>query len=157
MIAPPKNPSAHVGQEPLPTKEPRDSAPYVSSAHGESVPALIKQLASDVSLLLSSEVELAKAELREAAIEAKAGVAGMAGGAALANAGLLTLVLGLVLLLATQIAAWLSALIVGAIVLVIGVIMLKAGQAKVKPGSFTPDRTINAMKADAEAAKRKVS
>lgn len=153
----PKNPSAHVGQEPLASKDSRDTAPHVSGTAGESVPALVKQLASDVSLLLSSEVALAKAELREAASEAKAGVAGLAGGAALANAGLLMLVLGLVLLLATQIAAWLSAFIVGGIVLIVGLIMLKAGQAKIKPTSFTPDRTVNAMKADAEAAKRKVS
>lgn len=124
---------------------------------GETVSTLIKQLASDVSVLLSSEVALAKAELREAATEAQAGIAGMAGGAALANAGLITLVLGLVLLLATQIAVWLSAFIVGGVVLVVGVMMLKAGQAKIKPKPFTPNRTVNAMKIDSETATRKVS
>jgi len=153
----PKNPSSHVGQESFTTKEPRDTASHAGDPAGGSVPALIKQLASDVSALLSSEVALAKAELRESAAEAKAGVTGMAGGAVLANAGVLMLVLGLVFLLATQIAAWLSAFIVGGIVLIVGVIMLKAGQAKIKPKSFAPDRTMNAMKADSEAAKRKVS
>lgn len=138
--------------------EPRENAtPYAGTPASESVPTLIKQLANDVSALLSSEVALAKAEMREAAAEAKAGVTGLVGGAALVNAGLLMLVLGCVFLLATQISAWLSAFIVGAIVLVVGIIMLKAGQAKIKPSAFAPDRTINAVRKDSETAKRKVS
>lgn len=153
----PKNSSAHVGHEPLFTRDPLGAAPSVSAPAGATVSTLIKQLASDVSVLLSSEVALAKAELREAATEAQAGIAGMAGGAALANAGLITLVLGLVLLLATQITVWLSAFIVGGVVLVVGVMMLKAGQAKIKPKPFTPNRTVNAMKIDSETATRKVS
>ena len=92
--------------------------------------------------LFRAEVALAKAELREATLEARLGISSLIGGLALAGAGLLTLVLGLVLLLATQIAAWLAALMVGIVVLAIGVAMINAAQAKIKPGVFAPGEPV---------------
>src|SRR5690606_31605429 len=105
------------------------------------------------STLFSKEISLAKAELREAAVEAKAGVVSMATGAGLAFAGLLITLLSAVYGLALVVEMWLAALIVGLAALLIGFLMIKGGQSKMDPASFTPTRTVESLNKDKETVK----
>lgn len=122
----------------------------------ESIPHLVRSLAHDVSDLIGKEAALARAELREAANEAKAGIASLSMGGGLAFAGLLVLLMSAVYGLATVMDLWLSALIVGAAALLIGFAMIKSAQKKMEPEAFKPDRTIEEMREDKEAARRAV-
>jgi len=117
---------------------------------------LLRQLTGDVTNLLTKEAQLAKAEIREAADEAKMGVVSMGAGAAVAFSGFLAIIFGFIYALALFMPAWVAAFGVGGIALVIGYLMLDAGKNKVKPSNAVPERTVNAVKSDAEMAKRKV-
>jgi len=122
----------------------------------ESIPQLIRDLANNLSTLFSKELALAKAEVREAADDAKKGVAAIAGGAGLAFGGLLFVLLAIMFGIATKLSLWLSALIVGVVALGIGYAMIKAAQSKLKPASFVPERTAESVRKDTETAKRAV-
>lgn len=128
-----------------------------AAANTESVPALIKSLANDVSTLVSTEMALARAEIREATSEAKAGISGMAFGGIIAPAGTIILLMSAVYGLGQFIELWLSALIVGVIVLAVGIAMLKGGQTKLEPGAFVPERTQSGLAKDKNAVKRRAS
>lgn len=122
-----------------------------------SIAELIKQLADDLSTLLSKEVALAKAEVREAANTAKKGAGSLIGGIVLMLCGVLYLLLAAVFALSLVMDTWLAALIVGAVVLIVGIIMFKAGQKKMEPHAFVPDRTVDSLRKDQNMAKRSVS
>jgi membrane protein implicated in regulation of membrane protease activity len=69
--------------------------------------------------------------------------------------GALTLVAGVILLLAelAGIDAWISALIVGAILAIAGYVMLQRGLRKLKQTDLTPRRTVETLKDDVQWAK----
>lgn len=134
-------------------------APTASQTNNgrDSIAELIRQLANDISTLTSKEMSLAKAEFREAANAAKAGVGGMAGGAGIALAGALFIMLSITYGLAEVMPPWAAALTVGVVAVIIGVIMMNAGKKKVEPEAFVPERTIDSVRKDKEAAKRAAS
>lgn len=142
-----------------PNEQENRSASQASSAapspNDGGMAGLVRQLTDDVTNLLTKEAQLAKAEIREAVDEAKAGVAAMGAGAAVAFSGVLSIVMGFTYALATVVPPWAAAFIVGAIALAIGYMMLAAGKKKVKPSNAVPERAINAVKDDAEMARRK--
>jgi len=117
---------------------------------------LLRQLSDDVTNLLTKEAQLAKAEIREAAEEAKAGMVAMSAGAAIAFSGVLAIIFGFIYALALFVPLWASAFSIGVSALVIGYLMLDAGKEKAKPANAVPERTIKAVKDDAEMAQRKV-
>lgn len=138
-----------------------DHTAYSASSHAhvareDSVPGLIRGLAHDLTTLFSKEVSLAKAEMREAAAGMKKGLSSMAVGGGLAFSGLLVLLFSAVYGLATVMALWLSALIVGAVSLLIGYALIKSGSSKMEPGAFVPERTLHELEQDKETAKEAV-
>jgi len=122
-------------------------------ASAESIPELLRDVANDFSTLFSKELALAKAELREAATEAKTGVIAMSGGAGLAFAGVLIVLLAAVYALGNVVPMWAAALIVGVVALAIGYGMIKAAQKKMEPSAFVPERTAESVRKDKETAK----
>ncbi len=122
----------------------------------ESIPQLVRDLASDLSTLFSKELSLAKAEVRQAASDAQKSISAVAFGAGLAFGGMLFVLLAIMFGLASQLSLWLSALIVGVVALIIGYAMVKAAQSKLKPAAFVPERTAESVRKDTEAAKRAV-
>ena len=139
------------------TQEFRNEEPVVTNGHGrnaESIPHLIRDLATDLSTLLGKEIQLAKAEAREAATDVKAAVGAVATGAVVALAGLVILLMSAVYGLSNIVAPWLAALIVGAAALLIGFIMVKGGQKKMSASSLAPDRTLDSVKKDTETLTR---
>lgn len=122
----------------------------------ESVPGLVRKLATDLSTLFQQELALAKSEMTHAVAEVKTGVSGVAVGGSILYAGVLFLLGGVMLLLATWVQLWLSALIVGAVVAVIGLVLLQSGRKKMETRSLAPDRTIESVRKDSELARRKM-
>ncbi|WP_122666433.1 phage holin family protein [Pseudomonas viridiflava] len=118
---------------------------------------LIRQLAHEVPALLSKELALAKAEVRESIQAAKAGVAAVGGGAVVMFAGLVIVLLAAVYALANIMQPWLAALIVGVVAMVIGFIMIQSGKKQFDASNMTPERTVSSLQKDKDAIQRKVS
>lgn len=145
------------GRRPTPADPRIEPAVSGNGRDAHSVTGLIRKLADDLTTLLSKEVSLAKAELREAAQEAKSGAIGLAAGGGLAFAGLLFLLLAVTFALANVVPMWAASAIVGVVVLVIGLMMVSAGKKKMEPGAFVPERTVNAVQEDKDLARRATS
>ncbi len=144
-------------EKPVVTSKVTASSTSAASGGRDSIPDLIRQLASDVSTLTSKEMALAKAEFRAAANDAKKGIGSIATGAGVAFAGLLFLLLSATYGLAEVVPPWAAALIVGAVVLVIGLVMVSGGKKKLEADSFVPARTIDSVQKDTAAVKRAAS
>lgn len=122
----------------------------------ESVPGLVRKLASDLSTLFSQELALAKAEMETAVKDVRSGVSSMAIGGGVLYAGLLFLLGGVMLLLGYWVELPIAALIVGAVVTIIGAILLRSGKKRMEADSLIPERTIDSVKKDADLARRKM-
>ena len=122
-----------------------------------SAVGLIRQLAHEVPALLTKELALAKAEIKETVETAKAGVAAVGMGAIVMLAGLIIVLLAAVYALANIMQPWLAALIVGAVAMVVGFIMIQSGKKQFDADNLTPERTVNSLQKDKDAIQRKVS
>jgi xanthine/uracil permease len=139
------------------TQKYRNEEPIVApdrDRSAESIPELIRDLATDMSTLLGKEIQLAKSEMREAATNVQIAVGAIAGGAVIAMAGLVVLLLSAVLGLSNVLEPWLAALIVGAVALLIGFIMIKGAQKKMSAKALMPERTLDSVKKDTETLTR---
>jgi hypothetical protein len=124
----------------------------------ESVSELLGQVASDIGALLSSEVELAKVELRDEA-QRLGRAAGILGGAAVAGWFTLTLL--------SFAAAWglaelldspgLGFLIVGAIYGVVTAVLYFAGRRRMREVHPVPEATIASIKEDIQWLRQQAS
>jgi len=121
-----------------------------------SLAELVKQLSEQSSRLARQEVELAKAEL---AVKGKrAGIgAGMFGGAGMLGFYALgALVAAAILVLATAITAWLSALIIAVVLAAIAGVLALQGKSKVQQATPpVPEEATESVKEDVQWAKTK--
>lgn len=140
-------------------QHPTQSMPQAPRAERESESAagLLSRLMGEVSTLFRKEIALAKAEMSEAASNAKSGAISLAAGGAVIYAGFLVVLYALVLLLAQTMEPWLAALIVGAVVAIIGFILLQTGKKRLHSASFTPERTQASLSKDKEMVQRRTS
>jgi hypothetical protein len=115
---------------------------------------LLKQLAEQTATLVREEVQLAKAEL---AVKGKAaGIgAGMFGGAGLVGLFALgALTASAILALATAVASWLAALIVGAAYAAIAGVLALSAKRKVRQATPpVPEQATESVKEDVQWAK----
>ncbi|MGE5568234.1 MAG: phage holin family protein [Rhodospirillales bacterium] len=116
---------------------------------------LIKDAVNSIQGIIRSEIRLANAEMKEKAGKAsKAGIVLAAGGAlALYAFGFLLVTIYQALILA--IPAWLSALIIFAVLAIAGGIMLSAGRNRLKQIKPQPEMTMESVKEDMEWVKRR--
>lgn len=122
-----------------------------------SASELVRELSDQTTRLVRAEVELAKAELAQKGKQAGLG-AGMFGGAGLL--GLFALgafTAAAIMALATAVAGWLAALVVGvALVAVAGVLAL-TGRTRVQAATpLAPEQAIETTKQDVRYTKDKV-
>jgi len=122
----------------------------------ESIADLIRDLARDLSTLLSKEVALAKVEVRESVSDMNKAVGAIATGAVLAMAGVVVLLMSGVYGLSNVVEPWLAALIVGALALLIGFLMVNSAKKKMSARAMVPDRTMDSAKKDKETLERAV-
>ena len=121
----------------------------------QSLASLLSRLIGDASALFRSEVALAKAELTQAATDAKLGAAALGIALVVLLAGALSLVAALILALALVVEPWLAALIVGAALSAGGVAMLQVAKRKISMPAIKLPRTTADLRADAAVLTRR--
>ena len=128
--------------------------PAVRVREERSFGELLGELSEDVSTLLRQEVRLARAEMSRTLSRATTDAVKLGAGALVALAGGLTVVAALVLgLIALGLAAWVSALIIGALLGVAGYVMLRNGLQDLKRMDPTPHRTVETLRDDLQWVK----
>jgi nitrate/nitrite transporter NarK len=137
------------------TGAPHDSAQ--EDLRERSLPELMKQLADQTTTLLRKEIELAKAEAKEAVDTAKAEMTEKAkeagkGAGMLGAAGVIGLLAAiaftafLILVLGTFIPEWLAALIVTVLYAAIAAVLALRGKTQLQQVDPTPRQTIETAK-----------
>ena len=119
-----------------------------------SIGELFSQLTHDLGVLVRQEAELAKTEMTTKVSRMGGHAASLATGGIVAFVGAQALVAAVILVLAEiGVAAWLAALIVGALLAVVGFMMIQKGRARLKEVNLKPKRTIETLKDDVQWAK----
>ena len=127
-----------------------------NSRNDQQIGDLVKQLSEQTSTLVRKELQLAQLEMTEKGKRAGIG-AGLFGGAgAVALYGLGALIAAVILLLATAIEPWLSALIVAVVLLAAGGVAALMGKKQVQQAvPPQPEQAIQSTKRDVDKVKGK--
>jgi hypothetical protein len=123
------------------------------SKDDRSLGELFSELAQDTSTLVRKEVQLAKTEMSQKASRVGKDLGFLAAGAALAYAGLLAVLAGVIVLVGQVIPMWLSAFLVGLVVAAVGYFLLRRGLDALKREDLAPRQTIETLKEDGQWAK----
>jgi hypothetical protein len=123
------------------------------SKDDRSLGELFSELAQDTSTLVRKEVQLAKTEMSQKASRVGKDVGFLAVGGAVAYAGLLAVLAGVIVLLGQVIPMWLSALLVGLVVAGVGYLLVRKGLDALKREDLAPRQTIETLKEDQQWAK----
>jgi len=123
--------------------------------NARSTASLANDVLNDVTLLMKSEGELARAEVNSSITQALAGIASLLVAVGIIIAGLTVVIVAIGTGLATwlTLALWLGLLIAGGIALAIGVVMVISAKAALKPENLAPTRTAENLKKDARVVR----
>lgn len=116
----------------------------------QSVGELLGELYRGASSLIQLELELAKTEMSQKASRVGKNVGFLAAGGAIAYAGFLAILAGIIALLGLLIPLWLSALILGLVVAGIGGALVMSGLKTLQQESVAPQKTLDTLKEDKE-------
>lgn len=124
-----------------------------------SVGELLKDLFGDLSTLVRQEINLAKTEMTQKASRAGKNVGFLVAGGAVAYAGFLAILAGIIALLAVIpfVPVWLSALVVGLVVAGIGYFLVRKGLDALQEEEPMPQETVESLKEDREWLKDQTS
>jgi uncharacterized membrane protein YqjE len=115
---------------------------------------LLKELSQQTGTLVRQEVDLAKAELAQKGKQLGAGAGLLAGAAVVTLLALGALTAGLIAVLATAMATWLAAVIVGVVYVAVAAVLAIAGRGRIQRAAPpTPEQTIETVKEDVQWAK----
>src|ERR671917_2648777 len=123
------------------------------SRDDRSLGELFSELAQETSTLVRQEVDLAKTEMSQKASRVGKDVGFLAAGGAVAYAGLLAVLAGIIVLLGQIIPMWLSALLLGLVVAGVGYVLVREGLEALKREELAPRQTIETIKEDQQWAK----
>jgi uncharacterized membrane protein YqjE len=130
---------------------------YSMRANSErSLPEVVQDMFGNVQEILRSEFQLAKTEVKEEAAEAATPILMMGVGVLLAIYGFGFLLLAAVYGLATIMAMWSAALLVGAVVAIIAVVLINVGRGKLKRVGMKPEKLIASLQEDVRWAKKQI-
>ena len=118
-----------------------------------SLGELFSELAQETSTLVRQEVNLAKTEMSHKASRAGRHIGVLAAGGAVAYAGLLAILAGVIVLLDNVMPLWASALLVGVVVAVVGYLLARRAIDALKREDFAPRETMETLKEDQQWAK----
>jgi putative superfamily III holin-X len=123
-----------------------------------SISELIQEASQQTATLVRQEIQLGKLELQEKGKHMGMG-AGMFGGAGLvALYGVGALIAAAIMLLATALAAWLAALIVGAVLLLVAGVLALSGKKQVEAGTPpVPEQAVDSVQHDIDHVKARAS
>jgi hypothetical protein len=123
----------------------------------QSIGDLFSELAGETGTLIRQEVALAQAELTSKATTAGKNVGFLVMGGAVAYAGMLAIVAGVIMGLAYFIPAWIAAILVGAVIGVAAYILISSALSALKNADLKPNETVDSLKEDAQWLKNQVS
>ena len=123
----------------------------------QSIGDLFSELAGETGTLIRQEVALAQAELTSKATTAGKNVGFLVMGGAVAYAGMLAIVAGVIMGLAYFIPAWIAAILVGAVIGVAAYILISSALTALKNADLKPNETVDSLKEDAQWLKNQVS
>jgi len=118
-----------------------------------SLGELFAELTRETSTLVRQEVALAKTELSQKVAEAGKDVGLLGAGGAVAYAGFLAVIAGVIAGIGTFLPVWLAAILVGLVVLGIGYVLVQRGRSGLKRADLMPRQTIATLKEDTEWVK----
>jgi uncharacterized membrane protein YqjE len=121
-----------------------------------SVPEVLQDIVGNLQEIIRSEFRLAKTELEEKAAKAAKPAATFGAGLVLAFYGIGFLLLASVYGLSTVMAAWLAALLVGAILAIVSIALIISSGKKLKRVNPTPDKTIQSLEENVQWAKPQI-
>ena len=113
------------------------------SRDDRSLGELFSELAQETSTLVRQEVNLAKTEMSHKASRAGRHIGVLAAGGAVAYAGLLAILAGVIVLLDNVMPLWASALLVGVVVAVVGYLLARRAIDALKREDFAPRETFS--------------
>lgn len=122
-----------------------------------SLGELFAELTRELSTLVRQELNLATTEMTQKGSRVAKHVGSLAAGGAVAYAGFLAILAGIILGLGYFIPLWLSALVVGLIVAGVGGFLVQSGLTALKHEDLTPRQTIESLQEDAQWAKQQMS
>ncbi len=123
------------------------------SRDDRSLGELFSELAQETSTLVRQEVNLAKTEMSHKASRAGRHIGVLAAGGAVAYAGLLAILAGVIVLLDNVMPLWASALLVGVVVAFVGYLLARRAIDALKREDFAPRETVQTLKEDQQWAK----
>lgn len=123
---------------------------------GRSVPEVLHDIVGNIQEIIRSEFRLAKAEVKEEASKARGPLTTWAIGALIGLYAVGLLLFTIVMAMATVMATWLAALIVGAVMGVVSIALISAGSARLKRVNKVPERTIESLKENVQWAKDQI-
>ena len=128
----------------------------MTTQNGRSVPEVLQDIVGNIEEIIRSEFRLAKAEVKEEASKAAPPLITIVVGAAIGFYALGFLIFTLVMGLATVMATWLAALIVGAVLGLMALVMITTASKRLKQVNKVPERTIETMKENVQWAKNQI-
>jgi Putative Actinobacterial Holin-X, holin superfamily III len=121
-----------------------------------SLGELFSELASETSLLIRQEMQLARVELGQTASRAGKEIGFIGLGGAVTYAGFLAVLAAIILIIGQYIPVWLSALVIGLVVIGIGYFLSQNHLSALKRMDITPQATVQTLKQDKDWAKEQV-
>jgi len=128
----------------------------MTTQNGRSVLEVLQDIVGNIQGIIRSEFRLAKAEAREEASKAAPPLKMIVVGAGLGLYALGFLLFTVVMGLATVVATWLAALIVGAVLGLIALVLIATASKRLKQVNTVPERTIETMKENVQWAKNQI-
>jgi uncharacterized membrane protein YqjE len=127
------------------------------SAQDRSAGELVKQLSEQVSVLVRDELKLARLEMTRKSRQAGLGAGMMGGSALVALYGVGCLIACLIIAISGAVAAWLSALIVGAALLAAAGVAALIGKGRLRQATPpVPEQAVDGIKTDVEEIKERM-
>jgi Putative Actinobacterial Holin-X, holin superfamily III len=127
------------------------------STNRQTVPELLTSVVTQLTELMRTEGQLARAEISEKMSLATTGLGLVVGGAILLMPALVVLLEAAVAaLVESGLAPYWSALAIGGGCFIIGLILLVIGVRWLRAGKFIPDKTIHQLQRDAATARSQV-
>jgi hypothetical protein len=127
-----------------------------AAAQDRPTAELVKDLSEQISHLVRDELRLAQLEMTQKGKQAGLGVGMLAGGGGIAAYGLGCLIACAIIAIASVLAAWLAALIVGAALLLVAGMVALLGKGRLsKATPPVPEQAIGNVKADVDEIKER--
>jgi len=119
-----------------------------------SLTEVVGKLGDDLTALLTTQIEIAKLEIKQEASSAARGPAMLSAGGLAAVVAVFMLSAAAAWAIAAPLNEWLGFLIVGLVWVLVGTVLVLIGRRRLREVSITPKRTVDELRADRDLARQ---